>query len=261
MSGMTMVFTFQYVKSSTDHAISPSDPFLLPFANWRVEDSGSLVVHGGIDCRKPPITNLAIRPVSFGFQPKTAMSYLGRLCFEGKVKFYHISILAHDLSLVEYLFTEVATGSDLTIEWPSTFSWKTSARTPKRVSDDFVVPDGFEDTDFEGPSNEVNLERLRKQRPLPGSAVSNKEALTIDFGWLNRGISRILSKSSSTATENFSDVLQYLRATIEGGGTADDSVMQTLYVGIPHFRYVLTFLQTRAGKDKYFRRRFGRIKF
>ena len=257
LSGLTIVFTFQYIISSTDHAISASDPFLLPIMTWEIEDSGPLAAHGALNSRKPSITNLAIRPVSFDIKPKTTTSDLGRLCSEGEVRFYHISALTHDLSLVECLYTETATGSELTIDRPSTFSRRHfAAKTPKRVPDDFIVPDGHENSDLEGSLEEADFEwpGKREQEPLSRSAVSNKEAWTIDFGWLDNGLRRTLSESSAKETESFNDVLQHIRITIKASGTADDSVIQNLYVRHAH-RCLLSFpldtnhfFQTRIGK-------------
>lgn len=215
LNGMIVVFTIQSPQSSTSQAISTSDPLLLSFSNMRPALG---------------INDLAFRAVPYGFNHTKHPSGSGQLYFESGVKFYKLVIFFYDMSLSESLYAEAIEGSDIKIDSPSSRTRKTKLMTPARVSDDFIIADGFEDDDSAEAPSEVNDERLLEPETSSRSRLSDQKARSINFEWLAKGSRRTLGESTVTATGNLNDILEGLYDMIKNQGNTDIPTMATLYV-------------------------------
>lgn len=230
LTGLTIVFTLQHPESSPDQALSISDPFLLPVAEWADGILGRQLTHLSVGLTSVPINSIALRTVSYGFTHKNPPSGLGQLYVESEIKFYQLNILFQDLSLSECLYAEAVAGLNLDIHLPSLQPQKGLPKSSAKVFDDFIVPDGSEDENSEAWFDDINAQRRMKLASRSRSAFPDDDARSIPFQSLDTKLGKMVAEYSTISMGDFAKVIMHLYDTIITKGAISDIVMETLYV-------------------------------
>ena len=155
-------------------------------------------------------------------------SGLGQIYREEDVAFYQLSLLTNDLALSECLYAEVHCGSRLEVCPPNTISRLEIAKTPAKVLDDFVVPNGFVDRDHEdSPSNRA-AEEASDAESQQSLAVLADDPYTISFEWSDKEIHD--TRDDAYPTRPFHECLEILQSEIEEKVASGVQTIETLYV-------------------------------
>lgn len=155
-------------------------------------------------------------------------SGLGQIYSEEDVAFYQLSLLTNDLALSECLYADVR--NDLKIELcpPDTVSRLEIAKTPAKVLDDFVVPNGFVDRDHGDSPYDRAVEEISDAESQESLAVLNNDPYTISFEWLEKAIHD--TWNDAYPTRPFHECLELLQSEIEEKIASGVATIETLYV-------------------------------
>ena len=227
LTGLTNAFTFHYTRSYSNSALSASDPYFLPLPKdvpdvlaLRASGYGS---HGG-----PRILAINLRAIKYESPRSSIISGLGKIYFENHVKFYQLSLLTNDLALSECLYAEVPNEFTGELWPPNTISRLEIAKTPARILDDFIVPNGYVDRDNEDSPHNLTVEKESDAESGASFAALGEVLCTISLEWLENEIySRLTDASTKLA---FHESLDFLRNEIEDKVSSGVPTMETLYV-------------------------------
>ena len=131
LTDLITVFNFKFIPSH-ERAVSASDPYILRTAH--LQDSGE-----GI---KRQAYNLRLRLLKYGSIQGHPSSGLAQRYMDNGVKFFHLSILHNDLSVSESLYVRLPPTTNIEMRVPNVKTRSEAPKTPLRVLDDFIVPDG-----------------------------------------------------------------------------------------------------------------------
>ena len=226
LTGLTNAFNFQYAKSSSDLAPSTSEPYLLRLPNdgpdalnLRANPRGSHRIR---------VSTIVLKALKYESPQGSILSGLGQTYFENNVVFYQLSVFTNDLALSECLYVEVQDESKVELCPPNTFSRLSIAKTPARLLDDFIVPDGYVDRDDEDSSQMRTAEKESYAESRADLEVLNEDPCTISFEWLENELHGILTDASPTPA--FHENLELLQNEIEDKVASANPTMETLYV-------------------------------
>lgn len=227
LTGLINAFTFQYARSSSNTAPSSSDPYLLPLPN---EGSDVLALRAKSlgSHRSSRISAIVIKAMNYESPKGSILSGLGKSYFENGVSFYQLSLLTNDLAVSECLYAEVQNGFKAELWPPNTISRLEIAKTPAKVFDDFVVPNGYVDRDYEDLSDNRIAEEESRAESRASLTVLNEDPCTISFEWLSNEIHDTLTDASPTMA--FHENLDLLQNVIEDKVASGNPIMETLYV-------------------------------
>ena len=155
-------------------------------------------------------------------------SGLGQIRFINDVTFYQLSILTNDLALSECLYVDVQHGFEAELCPPNTISRLEIAKTPAKVLDDFLVPHGYVDRDYEDSPPTGTPGEAPDPESQASIAVLNEDRYTISFEWLENEIHSTLTDASHITS--FHGSLDLLRNEIEDKVASGAPAMETLYV-------------------------------
>ena len=226
LSGLVTVFTFQYAMSLSKQALSALDPYPLELS---MEEKR--VLRSDRDAHDPHtdtrISAVELKAVPYDNPDEYMPSGQGQSLVTERVSYYQLSILMHDLTLSERLYAEVDEELSFSIDPPDTRTRRKFSKTPAKVLDDFIVPDLFDDQEYE--SSEESLESPSAQYDLEhGKARSTKpdeDPWTISLGWLEKEVHASLSERYPS----FDECLATLYAMIEERLALEDTPLETLH--------------------------------
>ncbi|KAK3170886.1 hypothetical protein OEA41_002970 [Lepraria neglecta] len=226
LSGLVTVFAFQDAMSLSKQALSALDPYSLELSTEEKSvlrsDRDAHDLH--TDTR---ISDVVLKAVPNDNPDEYMPSCQGQSLVTERVNYYQLSILTHDLALSEGLYAEVDEDSRFSIDPPDTRTRREFSKTPVKVLDDFIVPDVFDDHDYQ--SSEERLESPSAQHDLEhGKARSIKpdeDPWTISLGWLEKEVHASLSERSPS----FDECLAALYATIKETLALQDTPLETLH--------------------------------
>ena len=204
------------MHSSSGDLLSSSDPYLFPFASYAIENEQLK-----LSCETPlRISSLVLKPVKSeglrGLVPSGPTS----VCIQGDVEFYHLTVLFNNLTLSECLYAMA--GDDLHPNVPGILSRFEFPRTPARVKESFIVPNGKID-DGEDFIQELSYSQGQKE------AHKSAEYLpTITFGWLEAKILWALDIQS--ASKSIDQAIERIHASTKEKYTSMTIGIQTMCV-------------------------------
>ncbi len=226
LTGLTNTFNFQYAKSSSNLAPSTSDPCLLRLP---IDGPDTLTLranpHGSHRVR---VSAMVLKTLKYESPQGSILSGLGQIYFENNVVFYQLSVFTNDLALSECLYVEVQNEIKVELCPPNTFSRSGIAKTPATLLDDFIVPDGYVDRDYEDSSQMRTAEKEPDAESQANLAVLNEDPCTISFEWLENELRGTLTDASPTPA--FHENLELLQNGIEDKVASAIPTMETLYV-------------------------------
>ncbi|KAL6715073.1 hypothetical protein ACLMJK_007334 [Lecanora helva] len=224
-SGLTLVY--QFARSINDEAISTSDPFLLSIANTDQADGAGLNTGKNLIHRSIAISNIVTRALPFEFNYRNPRTGLGQTYLNNNVSFFQVSILYRDLSVSECLYADHAAGSAVEVQMPRIRSHKHESKTPSIIVDDFIASDSLKFTPLEEPHSQ-NVEQRLEQAALAKTMLSNQDARSISFEWLQRLLRTAIDQSMEVSPGAFDGVLRHLSETIQSLGATEPPKMEIL---------------------------------
>lgn len=227
LTGLTNVFTFHYSRSHSKLAPSASDPYLLPLPKDRPEILASKA-NPHVSHRSSTVSAIILKAVKYESRQGSIPSGLGQDYSENGVVFYQLSLLTKDLALLECLYAEVR--NDLMAELcpPNTISRLRVAKTPARITSDFIAPNGYVDRVDEDSVHIASAEEQLDAGIQASLAVLHEDPFTISFKWLDNEIHDALA--GAYPTTQFHENLDLLRNKIEDKVASGVPAMETLYV-------------------------------
>ena len=174
------------------------------------------------------VSAIVLKALKYESPQGSILSGLGQIYFENNIVFYQLSVFTNDLALSECLCVEVQNESEVELCPPNTFSRSGIAKTPARVLNDFIVPDGYVDRDYEDSSLMRTAEKESDAESRANLAVLNDDPCTISFEWLENELCGTLTDASPTPA--FHESLELLQNEIEDKVASAIPTMETLYV-------------------------------
>lgn len=227
VTGLTNAFTFQYLRPSPKLAPSASDPYLL-----LLPDDGPVGLASRADLcyshSSPRISAITLRAIKYESPKGSVRSGLGQVYSENNVAFYQLSVLTNDLALSECLYAEVRNEFKAELCPPNTISRLGIAKSPAKVSSDFIVPNGYVDQDFDDSHHTPTSEEDSNAESGPNLATLEEDKCTLSFEWLEIEIHGISTDTSRTTA--FHQSLNFLQIEIEGKVASGVPTMETLCV-------------------------------
>lgn len=221
------MFTVQHSTSSSDSAISASDPCLLHVAEEDKKDPENLDIHFRGQSLKKRISALALSVVPYGFYNAGPSSGLGHLYIEIDVTFHKLSILFNDLSLSECLYSSLGAEVGLKICPPDMRTRKRVSKSSAKVTPGFVIPDGFEDEISEDSSEIISVQTAPGEVSSATQESADEDPWTISLELLLEETKAVVDSSGGDV---FNQVLGQLYDVIEELCGEDFPSMDTLYV-------------------------------
>ena len=227
LTGLTTVFTFQYASSPSNSTPSASDPYLLPLHNDALDTStfeaSPYVLH-----RSSKISAMVLKALDFESPQGSIASGLGQIYSESGVVFYQLSLLTNDLALSECLYVVVPNDFKAEVCPPETINRSVIAKTPAKVFDDFIVPNGYVDWEYEDLPYISTAEEETDFESRASLTVHQEDPYTISFEWLESEIQDALIGASPTT--GFEQSLDLIQNKIEAKLVSAVPAMETLYV-------------------------------
>lgn len=252
MTGLITAFAFHYARSKSNLAPSVSDPYLLPLSTDGLDVLASSAYSHGSH-RSSRVSTISLKAIKYESPQDSILSGLGQNYFENDIAFYELSLLTNDLALSECLYAEVHNDFRTELCPPTTISRLENAKTPAKVLDEFIVPDGFVDRDHEHSPFDRAAEEESDAESQKSLAVLSDDPYTISFEWLVEQILDILN--DAYPTRPFHECLEFLQSEIEEKVASGVPTIETLYVkylihtGLP---VLIQSLQASYNKREYF---------
>ena len=225
-------FTFHSKSSSSQRFFSAADPYLLQLEREDNRFHGAntkadvLLTHGRIATmvfKTVDYHNLQISP-----------SDLSEEILKTKIDFYQLSILQDDGTLSEALYAELDVAATVPPYPISLETRKHILKTPAKISDDFIVPDGVNDLYYESPGH-----ILEKQYLLPspedleeGPSYLGEDPLSLNLEWLEIGLRSALSVPSPALDETLEFLNDKFKEHFKLENTPSDTLSNIINKGI-----------------------------
>ena len=227
LTDVTTVFTFHYAGSNPELRPSASDPYLLPLPDDHLDILASRK-NPHVSHRSSRTSAMVLKVVKFQSPQGSAPSGLGQIYSESGVVFYQLRLLTTDLALLECLYAMVPNDLKAELQPPNMMSRQGDVKTPARIVDDFIVPSGYVDREYEDSLQKPTAEGESDVESRTGPAVHLQDPFTIGFEWLENEIHDALTVASPTAA--FDESLDAVQNEIEIKLASAVPAIETLYV-------------------------------
>ena len=209
LNSLISVFTFRF-SSTTGHATSQCDPYLLPLDKTLLSSPSTPQLCIGTRS-KYGILCLQLKLVPI---VKDVLAEHDDL-YEN-ARYYQLRVLCSDLCFSEQLYIQSAASSAMQLDSPDISTRSGGPKTPARVVDDFIVPDGVVDDADSYLNPPLVVDKVQPQLMRP-----SEDLRTIDMGWLVNAISDYSLISSVPKHKKFRepvhfvDYLLHIQAAVE----------------------------------------------
>ena len=153
----------------------------------------------------------------------------GKIFHENGVAFYQLNLLTNDLALSECLYAEVHNSFKAELCPPNTVRHSHIAKTPSKTFDEFIVPDGYIDQEYEASPDDCAADEVSETENRASLVVPNEDPHTISFEWLENEIHDTLI-NNAFPTVAFDEGLELLRNAIEDKMSSGNMTKESLYV-------------------------------
>ena len=230
LTGLTSVFAFHCSRSQSNLAPYASDPYILTLPNDEPGTFTSRATSFGSH-RSPRISAIILKAIRYESPQGSVLSGLGKIFHENGVAFYQLSLLTNDLALSECLYAEVHNNFKAELCPPNTIRHSHIAKTPAKSFDEFIVPDGYIDREYEDSPDDRADEEVSEAENQASLVVPNEDPHTISFEWLDNEIHDTSNNAFPTVV--FDESLELLRNAIEDKMSSGNMTTESLYVK-PH---------------------------
>ena len=201
--------------------VSASDPYRLQEVQYRSLDGRYVQT---LPNQSRIISTLVLQPLDYGSLYGHPASGIAPHYMEKGMKFFQLTELYGDLSVSECLYVRSPLRDSIEIYEPNVKTRQEVSKTPLRLRDDFIVPDGVAHEYLLGREG-TGLSGSRLFQDSPDPNVENLR--TIDLGWLAEFCSGDFSGSLSSMlrpkqrSEPFEVALEMVDQAIEEKETSE----------------------------------------
>ena len=204
-----------------------SDPYILTLPT----DEPAIFTSGTTSFgshRSSRISAIILQAIRYESPQGSVLSGPGKIFHENGVAFYQLSLLTNDLALSECLYAEVHNNFKAELCPPNTVRHSHIAKTPSKTFDQFIVPDGYIDREYEASPDERAADEVSETENRASLVVPNEDPHTISFEWLENEIHDTLNNAFPTVA--FDEGLELLRNAIEDKMSSGIMTTESLYV-------------------------------
>ena len=221
------MFAFHYSKSQSNLAPYASDPYILTLPTDELGIFTSRTTSFGSH-RSSRILTIILQAIRYESPQGSVLSGPGKIFHENGVAFYQLSLLSNDLALFECLYAEVHNHFKAELCPPNTVRHSHIAKTPSKIFDKFIVPDGYIDREYEALPDDRAADEVSETQNRASLVVLNEDPHTISFEWLENEIQDTISNAFATVA--FDEGLELLRSAIEDRMSSGNMTTESLYV-------------------------------
>lgn len=178
--------------------------------------------------RSSGISTINLQAIRYESPQGSMLSGVGKIFYENGVAFYQLSLLTNDLALSECLYAEVHNNLKAELCPPNTVRHSTIAKTPSKTFDQFIVPDGYIDREYEASPDDRAADEVSETENRASLVVPNEDQYTISFEWLENEVHDTLNNAFPTVA--FDEGLELLRNAIEDRMSSGNMTTESLYV-------------------------------